>query len=155
MSDFLTYCFLYVVSVVLIFWLIIAGASLWFFCICRRNKYDPNLSQNHPEHPSHLQVKDDFESSTLHVWISILLERTFQEKYSQVARSGKQNKFSELRFIFFGRNYRKVCRWIKRGWLSCGQHIHLSQTFLFFFSQNLFLFPRPCDLRVFLLKCTL
>ena len=38
------------------------------------------------------------------------LERTFQEKYSQVARSGKQNKFSELRFIFFGRNYRKVCR---------------------------------------------
>ena len=84
-----------------------------------------------------------------------LIERTFQEKYSQVARSGKQNKFPELRFIFFGRNYRKVCRWIKRGWLSCGQHIHLSQTFLFFFSQNLFLFPRPCDLRVFLLKCTL
>ena len=59
----------------------------------------------------------------------------------QVARSGKQYKFSALRFIFFGRNYRKVCCWIKRGWRSCSQHFHLSQIFLYFFSQNLFCFP--------------
>ena len=32
----------------------------------------------------------------------IIAQRTFQEKYSQVARSGKQNKFPELRFIFSG-----------------------------------------------------
>ena len=94
----------------------------------------------------HAEMSDDLSFEICNYkgnccFFKALLEPTFQERYSQVVRSGKQNKFSELRFIFFGRNYRKVCRWIKRGWLSCGQHFHLSQTFLFFFSQNLFCFP--------------
>lgn len=59
---------------------------------------------------SHQCPKNCFVFPKKNVLMILILEPTFQEKNSQVARSGKQYKFSALRFIFFGRNYRKVCR---------------------------------------------
>ena len=66
MSDFLTYCLVYVLAVVLIFWLIIGGASFWFFCLCRRY-YNPNLSSFHPQHPRNLLTHTVAHQGALHL----------------------------------------------------------------------------------------
>ena len=69
MADFLAdigrYCLVYVLSVILIFWLIIGGASVWYFCLCSRGRrYDPNLSTLSPTHPRNLlQPQSSIESA--------------------------------------------------------------------------------------------
>ena len=64
LADIGRYCLVYVMSVVCIFWLIIGGASIWYFCLCpRRDKFDPNLSSLSPSHPRNLlQLQTSIES---------------------------------------------------------------------------------------------
>ena len=101
MSDFLTYCLVYVLAVVLIFWLIIGGASFWFFCLCRRY-YNPNLSPFHPQHPrnllTHTGTSRSFESSTLHVWIR------FCQHVKSINKTSKKLWWQQ-RFLAFYSNF--------------------------------------------------
>merc|ERR1711884_64500 len=85
----------------------------------------------------------------------LILERTFQEKYSQVARSGKQ---------------KQILREEEQKSLGKMEMLTTRNSSSFDSATNFpiitpekdetklgkfIMFPQPCDLRVFLLKCTL
>ena len=92
------------------------------------------------------------QKSTSHLFE---LERTFQEKYSQVARSGKQKQIlREEEQKSLGKMEMLTTR--KSSSFDSATNFPIitpekDETKL----GKFILFPRPCDLRVFLLKCTL
>ena len=84
-----------------------------------------------------------------------LLEPTFQERYSQVARLGKHSEYTVIRFIFFGLKLSNVgCQ--RAGVAQKRANFEQNKILKDETSHGIFrMFPRPCDLRVFLLKCRL
>ena len=87
--------------------------------------------------------------------IAPILEPTFQERYSQVARSGKHSEYTVIRFIFFGLKLSNVgCQ--RAGVAQKRANFEQNKILKDETSHGIFrMFPRPCDLRVFLLKCRL
>ena len=85
----------------------------------------------------------------------LLLEPTFQEKYSQVAWSGKHSEYTVIRFIFFGLKLSNVgCQ--RAGVAQKRANFEQNKILKDETSHGIFrMFPRPCDLRVSLLKCKL
>ena len=83
------------------------------------------------------------------------LEPTFQERYSQVAMSGKHSEYTVIRFIFFGLKLSNVgCQ--RAGVAQKRANFEQNKILKDETSHGIFrMFPRPCDLRVFLLKCRL